>query len=95
MTRHQDEDCRVPFCKKCLDRIKLVKKRADDIMITNQSYDDKELYYEAEYKLQNCLRITLNVESFITEVEATKDNWVPVTKYVLGLIEYIRQGGDT
>lgn len=49
-----------------------------------------EIYFEAEYKLQNCIRVTLNVETYVTEVRATKNMWVPVTDYVLGLIEYLK-----
>jgi DNA polymerase III alpha subunit len=49
---------------------------------------------EAEHKLQNCIRITTNVESFTTEVY-TGLRWIPVSEYVRGLIEYIRKGGTT
>ncbi|MFF6951790.1 hypothetical protein ACFZAD_24420 [Streptomyces iakyrus] len=41
--------------------------------------------FEAEYKLQNCIRVTLNVESYITEVY-TGSRFVPVTEYVVALI---------
>lgn len=51
-------------------------------------------FYEAEFKLQNHIRITTHVEGFDTEVY-TGLRWIPVTEYVVGLIEYIRKGGTT
>ena len=51
-------------------------------------------FYEAEYKLQNRIRITTEVESFTTEVY-TGYRWLPVTEYVNGLIKHIRDGGTT
>lgn len=54
----------------------------------------KDELFEAEYKLQNCLRVTLNVESFTTEVN-TGERYVPITNYVLALIDHIKKGGKT
>jgi hypothetical protein len=47
--------------------------------------DDDEIF-EAEYKLQNCLRVTLDVEHFITEVNTGK-RWLRVSDYVTALLE--------
>lgn len=47
-----------------------------------------EELFEAEYKLQNCIRITTNVENFTTEIY-TGLRWIPVTEYVQALIESI------
>jgi hypothetical protein len=49
-----------------------------------RSQEDK--FWEAEYKLQNCLRITLNVENFKTEVEYLPEQFQEVAKYVEELI---------
>lgn len=54
--------------------------------MTQQSDEltDGELY-DAEWKLQNCIRITLDVESYYTEVNTGK-RWVKVSDYVTALI---------
>ena len=51
-------------------------------------------FYEAEYKLQNRIRVTTEVEDFTTEVY-TGYRWLPVTEYVVGLIKHIKDGGIT
>lgn len=47
-----------------------------------------DIFFEAEYKLQNCIRVTLQVERFVTEVEVLSGVWWPVAKYVEALIKH-------
>lgn len=52
---------------------------ADEVFIANE-------IFEPEYKLQNRIRITTNVESFTTEVY-TGLRWIPVSEYVVAVLE--------
>lgn len=49
----------------------------------------EEEFFDAEYKLQNRIRITTNVEDFTSEVY-TGLRWIPITEYVVGLIDFIK-----
>ena len=49
----------------------------------------RDEFFEAEYKLQNCIRVTLNVEFYTVEVNTGK-RWVKVSEYVEALIRYSR-----
>lgn len=53
---------------------------------------DADELFEAEYKLQNCIRITTEVESFTTEVYTGK-RWLKVSDYVQALLLQERQKG--
>ncbi len=47
-------------------------------------------FWEAEFKLQNTIRVTTFVEDFKVEVN-TGRVWAPVTEYVVALLEYERK----
>jgi len=44
-------------------------------------------FFEPEYTLNNRIRITLNIESYETEVKVAS-GWVPVHEYVTALIQW-------
>lgn len=58
-----------------------------------ETFLDNE-FWEAEFKLQNNIRITTNVESFTSEVY-TGLRWIPISEYVAGLIKYVQESGTT
>lgn len=62
--------------------------------MSNQTNNTKDIdFSEAEYTLNNRIRITLNVESYQTEVntELNGENWVPVVDYVQQLLSQTKQ----
>jgi len=50
----------------------------------NEPFLDDE-FFDAKYKLQNCIRITTSIEDFTTEVY-TGLRWIPVSEYVKALL---------
>lgn len=51
----------------------------------------EEDFDEIEYKLSNCIRITLEIEHFKTEVNTrlNQEHWVPVVDYVKAYTEWL------
>lgn len=48
MTKHKEDDCQIPFCDKCLARIKRVKAKADSM--TNQTAQPQDAQAEEQLK---------------------------------------------